>query len=205
MNRTVEALLIATDIPLSLQKMAEILNISQDDIKRYIDELNQEYRATERAFEIKEIAGGFQIYTLAEFAESVGALHDKKTGLSKASLETLAVIAYHQPITRGEIEKIRGVDTTWVLDTLLQKGLIKTRGRLPMPGRPIQYGTTKEFLRYFGIKDLVDLPREEDFGEIITSTLPEKTGSPHLPAPLGLVNDVVDRREEKQNDSDETA
>lgn len=204
MKHILEALLIATDTPLSLKKIEEILKIPKENVKKYIDELNQEYRATERAFEIKEIAGGFQIYTLPEFADWVGALHEKKIGLSKAALETLAIIAYHQPITRGEIEKLRGVDSTGVLDTLLQKGLIKTRGRLPLPGRPIQYGTTKEFLRYFGIKDLVDLPREEDFGERAMSTELAKTGAPNLPAPLGLVGEVVDRKEEKNSDSDES-
>jgi segregation and condensation protein B len=204
MKRTIEALLIATDEPLSIQKIAEIASVSQDEIRRYVDELNHEYRTTERAFEIKEIAGGFQIYTLPEFAEWVGALHDRKTGLSKAALETLAIIAYHQPITRGEIEKVRGVDSTGVLMTLLQKGLIKTRGRLPLPGRPIQYGTTKEFLRYFGIKDIVDLPREEEFGDMVPQVLLEKTGSPNLPAPLGLVEDLDGRTENEQSASDET-
>ena len=166
-KHVIEALLIATDTPLSMQKIVEITGFHKDEIKRYIDELNKEYSLTERAFEIKEIAGGYQIYTLPEFADWVGALHDRKSKLSKAALETIAIIAYHQPITRPEIEKLRGVDSSWVLDTLLQKGLIKTCGRLPVPGRPIRYATTKEFLRYFGINDLSDLPREEDFGERI--------------------------------------
>jgi len=167
MKYIIEALLIATDTPLSMQKIVEITGFHQDEIKRYIDELNKEYSLTERAFEIKEIAGGYQIYTLPKFADWVGALHDRKSKLSKAALETIAIIAYHQPITRPEIEKLRGVDSSWVLDTLLQKGLVKTCGRLPVPGRPIKYATTKEFLRYFGINDLSDLPREEDFGERI--------------------------------------
>jgi segregation and condensation protein B len=201
MKKIIEALLIATDAPLSLQRINEILNIPDEEIRRYIDELNQEYRASERAFEIKEIAGGFQIYTLPEFADQVGALHDRKTGLSKAALETLAVIAYHQPVTRGEIEKVRGVDSTGVLMTLLQRGLIKTRGRLPLPGRPIQYGTTKEFLRYFGIKDIIDLPKEEEFGDMVPQESLEKTGSPNLPAPLGLVEDVGERTENGETES----
>jgi len=167
MKRTIEALLIATEVPLTLQKVIEITNLQKDEIVNCVKELNQEYRESRRAFEIKEIAGGYQIYTLPEFALWVGALHDRKSRLSKAALETLAIIAYHQPITRPEIEKVRGVDSTYMLDALLQKNLIKTCGRLPLPGRPIRYGTTKEFLRYFGIKDLSDLPREEDFGEAI--------------------------------------
>jgi len=171
MKCTIEALLIATDMPLSLKKIMEITELSGDEIRRYVDELNQEYRISERSFEIKEIAGGFQIYTLPVFADWVSALHERKSRLSKAALETLAIIAYHQPITRPEIEKLRGVDSTCVLDTLLEKGLIKTSGRLPVPGRPIKYATTKEFLRYFGIKDISDLPREEDFGERATGSI----------------------------------
>ncbi len=169
MKHIVEALLIATDTPLSLKKIMEITELDSDEIQRCVDELNQEYSHSERAFEIKEIAGGYQIYTLPKFADWVGALHDRKSKLSKAALETIAIIAYHQPITRPEIERLRGVDSSWVLDTLLEKGLIKTCGRLPVPGRPIKYATTKEFLRYFGINNLDDLPREEDFGVRVAS------------------------------------
>lgn len=186
MKRTIEALLIATEAPLTLQKIIEITNLQKDEIVNCIKELNQEYRESQRAFEIKEIAGGYQIYTLPEFALWVGALHDRKSRLSKAALETLAIIAYHQPITRPEIEKVRGVDSTYMLDALHQKNLIKTCGRLPIPGRPIRYGTTKEFLRYFGIKDLSDLPREEDFGEaiaIMEHTGTQPSSDEHRPEP----------------------
>ncbi len=174
MKRIIEALLIATDMPLSLKRATEITNLPEDEIRKFIDELNEEYHLSGRSFEIKEIAGGFQIYTLSDFALWVGALHDRKSKLSKAALETVAIVAYHQPITRPEIEKLRGVDSSWVLDTLLQKGLVKTVGRLPVPGRPIKYATTKEFLRYFGIKDLNDLPREEDFGAQIAGAALEE-------------------------------
>lgn len=169
----IEALMIATTEPLPLRSIAEIVKVSESTVRAYIEELNEEYHSTGRAFEIKEIAGGFQIYTLPRFAEWVGVLHKRKERLSKAALETLAIVAYHQPIIRAEIEKIRGVDSTSVLDTLLQKNLIKTCGRLPSPGRPIKYGTTKEFLRYFGIKDISELPNEEDFGERVMSGYPD--------------------------------
>jgi segregation and condensation protein B len=169
----IEALMIATTEPLPIKNIAEIAGVTEAVVKGYIDELNLEYRETKRSFEIKEIAGGFQIYTLPEFAEWVGALHKRKERLSKAALETLAIIAYHQPIIRADIEKIRGVDSTSVLDTLLQKNLVRTCGRLPSPGRPIKYGTTKEFLRYFGIKDIGELPKEEDFGETVISSYEE--------------------------------
>lgn len=169
----IEALMIATTEPLPLRGIAEIARVSEDAVRAYIESLNREYRETARAFEIKEIAGGFQIYTLPKYAEWVGALHKRKERLSKAALETLAIIAYHQPVIRADMEKIRGVDCTSVLDTLLQKNLIRTCGRVPSPGRPIKYGTTREFLRYFGIKDVSELPKEEDFGETVMSGYPE--------------------------------
>jgi segregation and condensation protein B len=178
MKPIVEALLIATDSPLSTKKIIEITGLAEQDIKNVVRELNGEYLATHRAFEIKEIAGGFQIYTRPEFAIWVGALHDRKSKLSKAALETIAIIAYHQPITRPEIEKIRGVDSSWILDTLLQKGLVRTCGRLPVPGRPIKYATTKEFLRYFGIKNLNELPREEDFEERVAHDMAQEVNAP---------------------------
>ena len=201
----IEALVIATTEPLPLRGIAEIVNVPEDVIRAIIDELNREYRDSARAFEIKEIAGGFQIYTLPKFAEWVGALHKRKERLSKPALETLAIVAYHQPIIRADIEKIRGVDATSVLDTLLQKNLIKTCGRLASPGRPIKYGTTKEFLRYFGIRDISELPKEEDFGERVSSGYPEaekvhieRSGvenGPGQSGPEGPVGDMAPQEE----------
>ncbi len=173
MKNIIEALLISTDTPLSIDRITEILDVSREDIQKYIDELNQEYQASDRAFEIKEVAGGYQIYTLAQYAQWVAELHKRKEKLSRAALETLAIVAYHQPITRAEVEKTRGVDSSWILESLLQKGLIKTSGRVQAPGRPIKYATTNEFLRYFGINSLTDLPKEEEFGENITPAPPE--------------------------------
>lgn len=164
MKNIVEALLIATDVPLALDRIAEIVGQPEAEVRKAIEELNLEYKDSSRAFEIKEIAGGFQIYTLPQFAEWIVALHKKKERLSKAALETLAVVAYHQPVTRADVERARGVDSSWILESLMQKGLIKTCGRLEAPGRPIKYGTTRDFLRYFSLKDLSDLPKEEDFG-----------------------------------------
>jgi segregation and condensation protein B len=164
MKNIVEALLIATDVPLPLDKICEILNQPKEEVRKAIDDLNRHYVETGRAFEIKEIAGGFQIYTLPQYAEWIVALHKKKERLSKAALETLAVVAYHQPVTRADIERARGVDSSWILESLMQKGLVKTCGRLDAPGRPIKYGTTRDFLRYFSLNDLSDLPKEEDFG-----------------------------------------
>ncbi len=210
----IEALMIATTEPLPLRSIAEIVKVSESTVRAYIEELNEEYHSTGRAFEIKEIAGGFQIYTLPRFAEWVGVLHKRKERLSKAALETLAIVAYHQPIIRAEIEKIRGVDSTSVLDTLLQKNLIKTCGRLPSPGRPIKYGTTKEFLRYFGIKDISELPNEEDFGERVMSGYPdvpkagvEQSGSEgdlSMPEPQDAEQDSELRDDETDTGAEDT-
>lgn len=205
MKNIIEALLIATDSPLGLEQIAEIVKISKEEIKKYIDELNLEYETTNRAFEIKEVAGGFQIYTLPQYAEWVSVLHQKKEKLSKAALETLAIVAYHQPITRAEIEKTRGVDSSWILDSLLQKGLIKTAGRVQAPGRPIKYATTKEFLRYFGINDLSDLPKEEDFGEQYIEprteeAIPIKPAEEVEPSPAEKEDDIA--QEEIPEDDD---
>jgi len=205
----IEALMIATTEPLPLKSIAEIAGVPETVVETFIRELNHEYMTTARAFEIKEIAGGFQIYTLPKFAQWVGALHKRKERLSKAALETLAIIAYHQPIIRADVEKIRGVDSTWILDSLLQKNLIKTCGRVHSPGRPIKYGTTREFLRYFGIKDISELPKEEDFGEAVMSGYLEPApAEPNLPedqehaAGESLEGDAQDKEGDESLDLD---
>ena len=184
MKNIVEALLIATDVPLPLDKICEIISQPKEEVRTAIDDLNRDYKETGRAFEIKEIAGGFQIYTLPQYAEWIVALHKKKERLSKAALETLAVVAYHQPVTRADIERARGVDSSWILESLMQKGLVKTCGRLDAPGRPIKYGTTRDFLRYFSLNDLSDLPKEEDFGLNIPLAEDEPLSSEEGVAPV---------------------
>ncbi len=225
MKNIIEALLIATDVPLPLDKICEIVNQPPEDVRQMVEELNRDYRETNRAFEIKEIAGGYQIYTLPQFAEWIVILHKKKERLSKAALETLAVIAYHQPVTRADIEKARGVDSSWILESLMMKGLIKTCGRLDAPGRPIKYGTTKEFLRYFALNDLTDLPQEEKFaldlgGEPVAepgpaegiaeagpktepATVPETTGTPEIPDQAGPAADEEGMKQPGPDEQDE--
>lgn len=197
MKNIVEALLIATDVPLPLDKMCEIIGQPKEEVRKAIDDLNREYTESNRAFEIKEIAGGFQIYTRPQFAEWIVALHKRKERLSKAALETLAVIAYHQPVTRADIEKARGVDSSWILESLMQKGLVKTCGRLDAPGRPIKYGTTRDFLRYFSLNDLTDLPKEEDFGLNIppVEDITPASGEGMVPAEPAALTPAPDREE----------
>ena len=156
----VEALIFASDHPLSLDRLCNIIEGSERaDIKGVIEELVEEYRSPERGLYLEEVAGGYQLRTRPEHAPWIRRLF--KLGMqriSRASLEALAIVAYRQPITRAELEEIRGVDSGGVLRTLLEKRLIKIIGRKDVPGRPVVYGTTKEFLEVFDLKDLSGLP-----------------------------------------------
>lgn len=166
-RRIIEVLLFVSDKPVSAETLKEVLkDIETTEVRSLIEELNKEYGSSGRSFSIKEIAGGFQMLTDPAYSSWISALYkrppDKLTG---PSLETLAIIAYKQPITRSEIEAIRGVNVDGVLRTLEERELIKTRGRLEAPGRPILYGTTMDFLKHFGLKSLEELPKLKEFQE----------------------------------------
>ena len=159
-----EALLLATHHPLTAGRLAELLDLpSTKPIRRAIKELNSQYEATGRSFRIDQVAGGFQILTLPEFAEHLKKLHQREADakLTKAALETLAIIAYKQPILRANIEAIRGVACGETVRSLMEKHLVKIAGRAEEPGRPILYGTTKRFLELFGLNSLKDLPQPD--------------------------------------------
>lgn len=192
----VEAMLFATDSPLSLSRISSILkDLKPREVKSVIDQLNREYKVRNQGFAIREIASGYQMYTLPEYTFWVNQIYDhrKKQRLSQAALETLAIVAYKQPLIRSEIEHIRGVNCEGVLHTLLERNLITVVGREKKAGRPLLYGTTKEFLSYFGLKRLQDLPRMEELG----SLLPEegKEGE------LELMQRKEDRAEEQGSES----
>ncbi|MBN2453569.1 MAG: SMC-Scp complex subunit ScpB [Candidatus Omnitrophica bacterium] len=166
-KRIIEALLFVSDKPVSIDTIKDVLkDIEPADARAIITELNSEYSASGRSFSIKEIAGGFQMLTDPVFSRWIAALYrrgpDKLTG---PSLETLAIIAYKQPITRTDIEAIRGVNVDGVLSTLEQRELIKTKGRLDAPGRPMLYVTTNQFLQHFGLRSLEELPNLKEFQE----------------------------------------
>ncbi len=168
----IETLIFIADKPLSIPKIVELINepeVDESVVKELITELQTEY-INRSAIEIREVAGGYQMATKPEFSEYVRRLYQDRTllRLSPAAVETLAIIAYKQPITKSEIEEIRGVDCTTVLETLLQRRLIKIVGRKEVVGRPLLYGTTQEFLKYFGINSLDDLPPIEQFVEQAT-------------------------------------
>jgi segregation and condensation protein B len=164
---TLEALLLTTHHPLTPAKLNELLGTggSTSAIRAAIVTLNESYEQTGRAFRIEQVAGGYQILTLPEHGEALKRLHQKEADarLTKAALETLAIIAYKQPILRADIEAIRGVACGETIRSLMEKHLVKIAGRAEEPGRPILYGTTKRFLELFGLNSLKDLPRPEEF------------------------------------------
>lgn len=164
-----EAIVYVTDEPLSAQQIAAALEAPIDKVKRLLDELVAEYAKPDRGLSLREVAGGYKMATKAEHHEAVRAFVKKLTPplkLSLAALETLAVIAYKQPVTTPEIMEIRGVQGAGVLKTLLDRKLIAESGRKNVVGKPILYKTTKEFLVQFGLKDLSELPTLKEFEEL---------------------------------------
>ncbi len=160
----IEALVYASDSPLTLERLSGVLeHESKADIKAALNSLIVDYRKRSGGIFIEEVAGGYSLRTNQEAAPWIRRLH--KIGLqkiSKASMESLAIIAYKQPVTRGELEAVRGVDSGGVLSTLMEKRFIKIVGRKEIPGRPVVYGTTKEFLETFDLGDLSCLPPLKD-------------------------------------------
>jgi len=165
----VEALIFVADEPITYKLLGEILDEDRASIEAAVEELQREYETRESGLQIREIAGGWQISTRTEFHEEVRRFLKTRPSakLSLASLETLAVIAYKQPVTVPEILEIRGVQSASAIKTLLEKRLIVTKGHKETIGRPMQYGTSKDFLIQFGLKDLVELPSIEDFEDLV--------------------------------------
>src|ERR1700730_11114924 len=175
-----EAIVYITDEPLTAQQIAAAIGQPIDKIKRLLDQLVEEYGKPEHGLSIREIAGGYKMATKAENHEAVRAFVKKLTPplkLSLPALETLAVIAYKQPVTTPEIMDIRGVQGAGVLKTLLDRKLIAEAGRKDVVGRPITYKTTKEFLVQFGLKDLSELPTLKEFEELGRLELVEESQS----------------------------
>ncbi len=159
-----EALLFLSGEVVGVQCFRDILGLLEADIRDLMNELMTEYREKNRGILIVEIAQGYQMVTNPEYAEWVKKFRTTHTSsrLSMPALETLAIIAYRQPIIKAEIEQIRGVNSDSAIRTLYDKRLIKIMGRKEAPGRPFLYGTTREFLQYFGLKDLTELPTLKD-------------------------------------------
>jgi len=178
LKHIVEALIFASDEPIDTQTIVNIIKSvdKEEELELYslvenaIEELNQFYEENGVAFRIIKIAKGYQFATRPEFSRYVGFMNTERRQkrLSQAALETLAIIAYKQPITKPEIERIRGVNADYILSTLLEKNLICIKGRAETVGRPLLYGTTDEFLKYFGISDISDLPKPREIEEILS-------------------------------------
>ena len=167
-KRIIEALLFVCDRPLTSAQIKEVIEEAQpQQIKAQVEALNSEYQKLERSFRISEVAGGYQIVTNAEYAPWLKRLYRKSRAdkLSRPALETLAIIAYRQPITRQEVENIRGVSVEGVIKTLLERSLVRISGRKQVPGRPFLYSTTRQFMEFFGLQSLNDLPKLEEFGQ----------------------------------------
>ena len=156
----VEGLIFVSDSPLTFTKLCDILNeYDKEDVRSAVTELQRDYNPVERGIYLAEVAEGFQFRTCKENAEFIRRLVKISTSkLSKPALEALAIIAYRQPITRAEIEYLRGVESGGVLKTLLEKSLIKILGKKNIPGKPLIYGTSKKFLETFNLRDLKSLP-----------------------------------------------
>ncbi len=160
----VEAVLFASDEPLSTGRLAGIIGATNAQIHQHIDNLNNKYQLNNNAFRIEQIAGGYQMRTLSSYNLWLKKLLRERdqTKLSPAALETLAIIAYKQPIIRADIEAVRGVAVGEIIRNLMYKGLVKIAGRAEVLGRPMLYGTTKKFLESFGLNSLKDLPKIEE-------------------------------------------
>ena len=170
----VEALIFASSKPLTpaeIRKVTKVLTAGQ--IEKIVAELKEDYQKTERCFELLEIAGGYELSTRREFAPWILKieLQRKARQATQSALETLAILAYKQPLTRAEIESLRGVDTSGVLNTLMEKNFIKITGKKEVPGRPFLYGTTEKFLEHFGLKELRDLPSIDEIRQMVDSSV----------------------------------
>jgi segregation and condensation protein B len=176
LRSAVEALLFSSDQPLPLSLLAEALDAPPERVSEALAELGADYKAREAGVELREMAGGWIVTTTAEQHEWVARMlrGKRKMRLSRAALETLAIIAYKQPVTKSEIEAIRGVDSSGTLATLLERSLVTIKGRSTVVGRPLLYGSTGDFLNYFGLKDLTDLPRPEELRALVAAREPEQ-------------------------------
>jgi len=176
-NSVIEALIFSSDEPLKIDEIIKAIKgidgeespITGEDIEETVTNINQQLEEQQRPFRIMKIAGGFSFSTKHEYAKYIGYLSTEKSKrrLSQSALETLAIIAYKQPITKPEIEMIRGVNADYIMNTLLEKSLVAINGRAETVGRPLVYGTTDEFLKYFGLNRLTDLPKPREIDEIM--------------------------------------
>jgi segregation and condensation protein B len=169
LKKVLESLLFVSEIPLTPKKITSFVKeTTPEEIQQALAALQAEINGLDRSFQVIQIAEGFQLVTRPEFHKWAKELYKviSKTRLSKAALEALAIIAYKQPVTRAEVEAIRGVEVSNLIQSLLEKKMIRILGRAETPGRPLLYATTHEFLIHFGLKDLSDLPKISEIQEL---------------------------------------
>jgi len=205
-KQVIEALLFASDVPLSETKLSYYVDgVEIRQLRQYINEINEEYNANHRAFMIQRVAGGYQIVTRPEFSPWLKQLLKGKikTRLSQASLEALAIIAFKQPISRPQIEAIRGIQCDGVVKNLLERGLITIAGRAETVGRPLLYKTADEFLRYFGINQIDDLPKPKEIEELIGQGKDLEALSLSLGQRDLFGNDIFEKETAEENSEEE--
>lgn len=178
LKAVVEMLLFVSDVPIALDKFRDILgDVDRKEILRVLADLRREYEERNGGFQVVEVAGGFQFRTRPDLNHWIMKFRGSRpSSLSPAALETLAIVAYRQPVVKADIDRVRGVDVSGALKGLLEKKLVKMVGRKDLPGKPIMYGTTKRFLEVFGLRDLTELPTLQELKE-----LQEKPRAPQLP------------------------
>ena len=199
--KNLETVLFITDKPLPVEKLAAITEQKEEEVRDLLSKLQNTYFESGRALQIVESGGGFQMATKPEYASYVRKLYRERmtVRLSVAGLETLAIIAYRQPLTRAEIEAIRGVEVIAALETLVERGLVKVDGRKETVGRPLLYATTAEFLRFFGFNSLEDMPKLDTLvekkpelpeEELEPEEQPQQQPEPENQQPLPLGEDM---------------
>ncbi|MDD5097188.1 MAG: SMC-Scp complex subunit ScpB [Candidatus Omnitrophica bacterium] len=196
LKSAVEAIIFISEKPVTLEQIKKALgNLDTAAVRKIIEELKSEYEIQNRGFRITEIAGGFQMNACTVFAPFLKKLFKERSvdKLSKPALESLAIIAYKQPLTKAEIESLRNVNVDGVMKSLVDKNLIRICGRKKVPGRPFVFGTTREFLEHFGLKSLEDLPKIEDF-----TALAEKIETKNDIEPIDEVNNKVNPEVENE-------
>jgi segregation and condensation protein B len=168
----IEAMLFASEKPLMLEQMKNVLSMDTSSVRKAVEELKSDYEQANRGIRIAEIAGGYQMITETSFAPFLKKLFKARHSerLSKPALETLAIVAYKQPLTKAEIQSLRNVNIDGVMKSLLEKNLIRITGRKKAPGRPFVFGTTRQFLEHFGLRSLEELPKIEDFQALAAKT-----------------------------------
>ena len=207
LKNIIESLLFVADEPLTIERLKQIISGSEaKELRAALEELTVDYETRLGGFYLNQVAGGYQIRTRPEYMEWIKRLlQPKPQRLSKAALETLAIIAYKQPVIRSDIEQLRGVDCGGVLRVLLERKFIRVLGRKEIPGRPLIYATTKRFFDVFGLKNLKDLPTPkeiEEFGSTLSEETSETAGDNQLETEDSENQEQIQPQPESTDDMD---